>query len=583
MILQALNHYYERMANVPDSGMSPFGTSIENISFALVLAADGRLQEVEDLRVREGSKLYPRKMAVPAAETRTSGVKANFLWDKAAYVLGADGDGPTEKNTLRHEAFKEQLQTVANDIDSREMIAVLNFVAVWDREAAETIIGRYHAWEDVCNANLVFRLEGVPGFIHDQLLVQKAWIEHKQQAEVVSRVQCLVSGEQDAPLARVHTPIKGVRGGQTSGGYIVSFNASAFVSYGKDKADVAEKSAFAYTTALNALLTSKSRQKVYVGDTTVVFWAECASPAETFFADLFDPPVEATSETGSVDDQQTTSKIRGVLQAVRAGGRVMDVVPDLDESVQFYILGLAPNAARLSIRFWQVNRLGDVLHRVGKHFEQLAIVPQFASEPEFPPLWRLLCQTATLGKSENVSPVLAGGMAKSMLTGGLYPQTLLPIVLGRIRAEHSVTYFRAALLKAFLIRNKHMEVSVALNLDRTDLPYLLGRLFAVLEKAQEEAIPQTNATIKDRYLGSAAATPAQVFNVLLKNAANHISKLRKTPEKKGWAIHYETMIQEIIGGFADFPTTLAAEEQGLFMIGYYHQRKDFYTKKTKED
>jgi CRISPR-associated protein Csd1 len=583
MILQALNNYYERMVNVPASGMSPFGTSIENISFALVLAADGGLKEVEDLRIQEGSKLFPRKIPVPAAETRTSGVKANFLWDKSAYVLGADCEGPTEQNKLRFEAFRDRLQTVGKNVEDNGMAAVLNFYQTWDRAAAETNIRRYQPWEDVCNANLVFRLEGVPGFIHNQLFVQKAWIEHKQQAENLTLVQCLISGEKNAPLARVHTPIKGVRGGQTSGGYIVSFNASAFVSYGNDKAAVAEKSAFAYTTALNALLTSKSRQKVYVGDTSVVFWAECTSPAESFFADLFDPPADATKEAGSVDDQQTASKIRGVLQAIRDGKRAVDVVPDLDESVQFYILGIAPNAARLSIRFWQVNKLGDLLKRIGKHFDQLAIVPQFESEPEFPPLWRLLCQTATLGKSENVSPVLAGGMAKSMLTGALYPQSLLPIVLGRIRAEHSVTYFRAAMLKAFLIRNKQMEVSVSLNLDRTDLPYLLGRLFAVLEKAQEEAIPQTNATIKDRYLGSASATPAQVFNMLLKNAANHISKLRKAPEKKGWAIRYETMIQDIIDGISDFPTTFSAEEQGLFMIGYYHQRKDFYTKKNKED
>ena len=202
--------------------------------------------------------------------------------------------------------------------------------------------------------------------------------------------------------------------------------------------------------------------------------------------------------------------------------------------------------------------------------------------PEFPPLWRLLCQTASLGKTENISPVLAGGMARAILSGTLYPQNLLPVVLERIRAEHNVTYFRAALLKAYLLRNKHMEVSVALDQNRTDRPYLLGRLFAVLEKAQEEAIPGANATIKDRYLASAAATPGQVFHMLLKNSANHIAKLKKSPEKKGRAFHYDFMTQEIISGFSDYPKTMKAEEQGLFMIGYYHQRKDFFTKKTQE-
>ena len=194
-----------------------------------------------------------------------------------------------------------------------------------------------------------------------------------------------------------------------------------------------------------------------------------------------------------------------------------------------------------------------MLARIGKHFKQLAIVRQFDTEPEFPPLWRLLCQTATLGKSENVSPVLAGDMARAMLTGARYPQNLLPIVLGRIRAEHNVTYFRAALLKAFLMRNKQMEVPMSLNPERKDRPYLLGRLFAVLEKAQEEAIPNANATIKDRYLASASATPGQVFHMLLKNSANHIAKLRKDPDKKGRAIHYEIMTQDIIAGFDDYP------------------------------
>lgn len=582
MILQALNSYYERMASVPESGMPPFGTSVENISFALVLAADGTLRSVEDLREQDGNNLRPRKMPVPAAVTRTANVKANFLWDKAAYVFGADCDGPSDQNILRFKAFTEFLQLVGAEIEDTGFAAVLNFIQAWQSEETEAVIGRYQPWVDVCSANLVFRLDGVPGYIHNRLPVQKEWRRYGQQTADVSLIQCLITGEKDVPLARVHTPIKGVRGGQTSGGYIVSFNATAFTSYGQDKASVAETSAFAYTTALNALLTSKSRQKVTIGDATLVFWSECASPVEELFADLFDPPADDTERPGSEDDQQTTQKIHGVLQAIRDGRRATDILPGLDESVRFYILGLSPNAARLSIRFWEANSLGTLLERIGKHFEQLAIVRQFDSEPEFPALWRLLCQTATLGKNENVSPVLAGGMAKAMLTGALYPQNLLPVVIGRIRAEHSVTYFRAALLKAFLMRNKQMEVPMSLDPARTDLPYLLGRLFAVLEKAQEEAIPNANATIKDRYLSSASATPGQIFHMLLKNSANHIAKLKKDPTKRGRAIHYDIMTQDIIAGFNNYPATMSAEEQGLFMIGYYHQRKDFFTKKTQE-
>lgn len=583
MILHALNGYYERMLNTPDSGMPSFGTSLENISFALVLGEDGTLRGVEDLREPDGKKLRPRKMPVPAAVTRTSGVKANFIWDKASYLLGMDGDGPTEANRQRFDAFRELLQDVGKNIEDPGFQAVRQFMQDWECKRSEEVIGRYQPWEDICNANLVFRLDGVPGYIHDRQSVQSEWLKYGQRDTDAPLIHCLITGEQDAPLARVHTPIKGVRGGQTSGGYIVSFNATAFVSYDQDKASVAESSAFAYTTALNSLLSNESRQKIVIGDGTYVFWAACNNPVESFFAGLFDPPAEAAEVSVTQDDQQTTSAISGLLKAIRDGRKATDFLPDLEEDVQFYILGLAPNAARLSIRFWEANSLGTLLERIGKHYEQLNIVRQFDNEPEFPPLWRLLCQTATLGKTENVSPVLAGAMTRAILTGSRYPQNLLPVVLERIRAEHNVTYFRAALLKAYLQRNTTIkEVPVSLDPNRTDRPYLLGRLFAVLEKAQEEAIPNAIATIKDRYLAAAAATPGQVFHMLLKNSANHIAKLKKDPEKKGRAFHYDVMTQDIIAGFSDYPKTMKAEEQGLFMIGYYHQRKDFYTKKTQE-
>jgi len=582
MILHALNNYYERMLATPGSEMPAFGTSIENISFALVLGEDGTLRNVEPLYELEGKKQRPRKIPVPAAVTRTSGVKANFLWDKAAYVFGADGDGPTEANRQRFNAFKELMLEVGKELDDPGFQAVGSFLESWDCEHAQEIISHYQPWEDVCSANMVFRLDGVPGYIHDRQAVQHAWLAYGQRSTDTPLGQCLITGKQNAPLARVHTPIKGVRGGQTSGGYIVSFNASAFVSYNQDKASVAESSAFAYTTALNALLTGDSRQKIVIGDTTYVFWAACNNSMEAYFADLFDPPAEASETVVTQDDQQTTSKIYGLLKRIRDGQKATDFLPGKEGDVQFYILGLAPNAARLSIRFWEANSLGTLLERIGKHYEQLNIVRQFDNEPEFPPLWRLLCQTATLGKSENVSPVLAGGMARAIMTGSQYPQNLLPVVLDRIRAEHNITYFRAALLKAYLIRNSLKEVPVSLDPNRTDRPYLLGRLFAVLEKAQEEAVPNTSATIKDRYLSAAAATPGLVFHVLLKNSANHISKLKKDVEKKGRAFHYEIMTQDIISGFSDYPKTMKAEEQGLFMIGYYHQRKDFYTKKNQE-
>lgn len=583
MILQALKEYYDRMVEDPDAEMPVVGTSLESISFALVLGADGDLRAIEDLREQAGKKLRPRKMTVPAAVTRTSGIKANFMWDKASYVFGADADGCSPQSRERFGAFKAFLRKVGAGIDDPGFSAITCFLDHWECERAQEIVGRFQPWADVSAANLVFRLDGATGYIHNRAPIQEAWLKSIRRNNHAEHVQCLISGDKGLPLARVHTPIKGVRGGQTSGGYIVSFNKSAFTSYGTDKAAVCENSAFSYTTALNALLADKSRQKIFIGDTNIVFWAEWASPAEAFLADLFDPPGPSEEKTGRVDDQQTTGKIRGLLQAIRDGKRATDIVPGLDESVRFYILGLAPNAARISIRFWEVSNLGLLLSRIGRHFGQLTIIRRFDSEPEFPPLWRLICQTACQGKSENVSPVLAGAMARSLLTGSHYPESLLPVVLERIRAEHEINYFRAALLKAYLMRNKNMEVPVTLDPNRNDMPYLLGRLFAIFEKVQEEAIPGANATVKDRYLSSASATPGQVFHMLLKYSANHVAKLRKDPEKVGRAKHFEIKIQDIIAGISDFPATLPAEQQGLFMIGYYHQRKDFFTKKNQED
>jgi CRISPR-associated protein Csd1 len=581
MILQALNGYYERMLDTPDSGMPSFGTSLENISFALVLGEDGGLRGVEDLRELDGKKLRPRKLPVPAAEKKASGIKANFLWDVTGYVLGCNDNGKQERTDRCHAAFIELLKNSCDATDPG-LKAVLAFLD--ERKGME--IATRDDWSEICGTNLVFRLDGVPGFIHDRPAARKAWEACLARRGTEDLGQCLVSGLERQPIARLHPSIKGVRDAQSSGASIVSFNLSSFGSYGKDQsfnAPVSQKAAFAYTTALNILLSRDSRQKMVIGDATYVFWASCRNPLEAFFADFIDPPTEATDSSVTQDDQQTTDEIRGLLKTIRDGRKATDFLPQLDEDIQFYILGLAPNAARLSIRFWEANSLGTLLGRVGKHYDQLNIVRQFDYEPEFPPLWRLLCQTACLGKSENISPVLAGGMARAILTAARYPQNLLPVVLERIRAEHNVTYFRAALLKAYLLRNTSMkEVPVSLDLNRTDRPYLLGRLFAVLEKAQEEAIPNTNATIKDRYLAAAAATPGQVFHMLLKNSANHIAKLKKDTERKGRAFYYDVMTQDIIAGFSDYPKTMKAEEQGLFMIGYYHQRKDFFTKKTQE-
>jgi CRISPR-associated protein Csd1 len=576
MILHALSSYYERMLNSPGSEMPTYGTSIENISFALVLGEDGSLRGIDDLRIQEGKKMLARKLPVPAAEKRANGIKPNFLWDSTGYVLGRDNKDNQERTDKCHAAFIQQLKDHCT-ADDPALQAVLSFF----ESGTGAEVAEREDWNDICGTNVVFRLDGVPGFIHERVAARKAW-ESCMASRVTEDVgQCLVTGLEQQPIARLHPSIKWPS--QATGVSIVSFNLTAFESYRKEQsfnAPVSQKAAAAYTSALNALIARDSRQKVLIGDTTYVFWAACSNPVETYFKDFFDPPTESTGSATTQDDQQTTTAIYGLLKAIREGRKAIDFLPDLDDDVQFYILGLAQNVARLSIRFWEASSLGTLLERVGKYYAEIDIVRQFDNEPAFPPFWRLLCQTATLGKSENVSPVLAGGMARAILSGTRYPQNLMTVVLDRIRAEHNITYFRVALLKAYLMRNKNKEVPVYLDPNRTDRPYLLGRLFAALEKAQEEAI-ESNITIKDRYLASAAATPGRVFQMLIKGSVHHISKLKRDVEKRKRGNFFEKLIQDITS-FDNYPKTQSPEDQSLFMIGYYHQRKALFTSKNQE-
>ncbi len=579
MMLQELHRYYQRKSAEENSEMPPYGTSVENVSFALVIDSAGHLHGIDDLRMQGGKKLIPRKMPVPAAVTRTSGIKSNYLWDKSSYVLGADAEGAHAQNKERFAAFRQMATQVSGSNEDAGLAAVQFFLDAWDDERAAELITPFIPWDEVAGTNLVFRLDGERGYIHDRLSARNAWNAYLAKTEDVLKVRCLISGEEKQPLARVHTPIKGVLGGQTSGGYLVSFNAPAFVSYQRDKADVGEEAAFAYTTALNHLLRRESGQRVTIGETTVIFWAERQSVAEQLFAQMFAPSEKVTPSANIEDDQQTAGKLLHLLEYIRSGKNAVDIIPDLDPSVRFFILGIAPNAARLAVRFWLTGTVGSFLEHISTHFRQLTMVRQYDNEPEFPPLWRLLCQTATLGKGENILPLLAGGMTRAMLSGGLYPFSLLPAVLGRIRAERECGYFRAALLKAFLVRNKQMEIPMYYDPERKDIPYVLGALFALLEKAQIDAVPGTNTTMKDRFFASAPATPARIFPLLLKNSANHIAKLRKDPGRIGWAVNLEKAIRDAVANLSDFPTTLSPESQGLFMIGYYQKMKDIYTSK----
>lgn len=566
MILQALVGYYERKAEEDDSPLPLLGFSIGKIDYCLVINKDGELVgepqtiriEVEDKKGKK--KVVARPMVVPEAVKRAVNILPNFMWDNTGYVLGLDSKGKPERTAETHRAFVEFHHEVGDNIDDEGMKALLKFLDNWNPEEAKN----WNNFDEVSGSNLVFRLDSELRFLHQREAIRKAWIRRCQSKEVDYEAICLITGE-ETPIARLHPALKGVRGAQSSGANIVSFNIDSFRSYGKDQsynAPIGEEAAFKYTTALNYLLSRDSGQSVQIGDATTVFWAGENSPVEDCWGLMLDPGTEIETH------------IQNFLEAIREGRMPEDLKDEKDK--QFFILGLSPNAGRISVRFWYPSTVEDVFGKLGAHYARLKIEKQYDKDFEFPGLWWLLKETATLGKSENIQPLLSGELMRSILTGSCYPESLLSAVLSRIRADGHANYNRASLTKAILIKNHNKEVTVSLNKENKEVPYLLGRLFAVLERAQEDASGGgLNSTIKDKYFGSASATPRAVFPLLLSLSSHHTKK----GEHGGY---YEKMTAEIMEDLPDdrFSASMPLEDQGLFFIGYYHQRNDFFKKKS---
>lgn len=577
MILQALTEYYERVATEGDTALAPFGFERKEVPFLVVLSADGNFKGLEDTREGHGKKKRGREFVVPQAEKRTVAVNANLLWDNPGYVFGVDTKENPERAERQHEAFIAAIEALGPEARQDAGIrSVLSFL----RHGGFEPIFQHPNWPEVAastNANLSFRLEGEQQLVCQRPAVRRAVAAAAGAGDEAGEEQrCLITGEPDR-VARLHTAIKGVWGAQTSGANIVSFNSPAYESYGRTQgynAPVGERAAFAYTTALNHLLRSDSPQRLQIGDSSTVFWAEHQHPLETAITAFFDEPPKDDPAKGA-------EAVKSLYQAPWSGSEAATRGGD---DTRFYVLGLAPNASRIAVRFWHQSTVAELSERLRQHFEDLRIA-HASFELDVLPLWRLLAATAVLGKTENVRPNLAGAFVQSILSGARYPREMLRATTQRNRAEQDVTYARAALIKGWLNREaRHTpsspepEVSVSLDRDNPNSAYRLGRLFAVLERVQEAANPGLNATIRDRYYGAASTTPVVVFPRLLKLANHHLSKL----DSAGLRIFFEREMGEVIGGVAEFPSLLSLEDQGRFSIGYYHQRQHFFTKKDTE-
>ena len=579
-MLQALVERYE--TECKEGRLPQAGWEYRGVLFALVLSEAGDLLQVMPLaqQTMRGKKQVnvPRRIIVPMGETRASGICPFFLCDNSSYFLGMDEKGKAKRTAECFAAAKKLHEEVLGGVQSEAARAVLAFFERWQggKEMLHThpALAPY-ADEILAGANLVFRVAST--FVHEDPAVREAWETHLDASGAEEERRCLVTGRL-APIAVKHPALKGVTGAQATGAMLVSFNANAYESYGHDgeqggNAPVSKKAAFAYGTALNALLADREHTKI-IGDTTMVYWAEEESEAaqDLLCGMLFGD-----------EDKMTDDLLDAVLKKVQAGAAIDYEGVAISYANPFYILGLAPNAARLSVRFFLQGSFGDFLKNLALHMEQMKIVRPSWETHSNVPLWELLRETVNPNaKVKMASPIMAGAMLRAVLTGGKYPVSVFQNILLRIHAEQGerkINARRAGFLKAYLMRNRGRKIAVALDENSTDVAYLLGRWFAVLEEVQEKANPEIKATIRDRFFDSACGTPAHVFPMLQKLALHHLKKLEMAPR-----VYLDKKLSEIMGKLdaKDMPRHLPLEEQGVFILGYYHQKQKRYEKKEEK-
>lgn len=584
MILQALQSYYNRLADDPQSGVARTGYSEQKISFIVLLNPDGTLHTIRDGRSEEVTILRNGKqkvdlratpMIVPGgAKPSGSGLNPGFLWDNTGYLLGFKAEDPNPERTRESfEAFRTRHLGIESEINDDAFSAVCRFLETWAPERAAEIA----LLSELTSGFGIFQISGQQEYVHNRSAV-RAWWDLRQKSAASGEIGfCLVTG-QALPIATLHEPaIKGVAGAQPGGAKLVSFNCDAFESHGKEQganAQVSEAAAFAYCNALNLLL-GRDRQRLQIGDSTTVFWTDQPkpssgeAPADELVSFLLDSAQQEPQDAG------LKNRIREVLGKAAQGLLAKD---DLgNAAAAFYILGLSPNISRLSVRFWHQSTLGEISARLQQHIQRLSLVPQWDAssknpDPLVPSVWQILRQTGR--EVKDIPPFLGGALVEAILSGGKYPTALVTAILRRIKADRDVSYLRACALKAWLIHNQEQPIHPMLDESNIQPGYLLGRLFAALEKTQQDALGDVNAGIRDRFYASASSTPRAVMARLIKTFNFHAAKL-----EGGLRTTREKLMQDILAPLQEIPAHLTLEQQSLFALGYYHQRKAFFTRK----
>lgn len=589
MILQSLSQLYERLKDDSDYKIPKVGYSYQQISFIIVLEADGVLFEIQDARVRDQKNNLRNTEIQVLGEAKPSGSGLNpcFLWDNSTYILGKitseNKDKKDDFSKKRFEAFKDKHLALESEIDDTSYSTVCRFLEKWNLEKTN----QYSILDELKTGFGVFKILGEKKYVHEMPQIKKWWHNQNTKIDTTNNIkakQCLVSGK-NGSITRLHPKIKGVTGGQSSGAPLISFNEHAYESYGNNNAQganapISEKVAMHYGSALNALL-KHPKHRFRISDTTIVFWTEKSTIVEGLFTELFNPSIH---KNNAIQDKNQRNQIEKLLNAIRTGGEFNDFQEEI--KTNFYILGLSPNAARIAIRFFHKSTIYALLQKLHLHQQCLTIIEEYPEatkkhsiDPKFPPIWMILKETAR--DSKDIPPLLGGGLMRAILEGSRYPEGLFASIIRRIHADRRINYIRAAMLKATLTRNHNYTITKMLDLNQTEPAYLLGRLFATLEKTQEDALNNLNAGLRDKYYSSASATPMTVFPRILRLYSHHLAKIKSIPIK----IYLEKIVEEILSKFAasdGFPAQLNLQEQGLFAIGYYHQRRDFFTKKENK-
>lgn len=576
MILQALCDYYERKKDE----LPPYGFEEKAIPFTIVIDTKGRFIQLESNGELIDGHVVVKSFRVPKASGR-SGAKsyetAYCLWDHYGYVaaqpkLTKPDDKPKQKDiedaNKQHASFKALISRLNNEIPGNASVnAVYLFL---NSEAEVEKLKSDGMWQDclkIKGCNLTFRLSGEENLVcqSEQVI---SWVRQQPLPEDNVRDGfCLVSGE-EGKIVRLHDVVSGVNQKPAP---LAAINESAYTSFGKDKGfnfPVNAESSFKYATSLNHLLRKSSHTKFRIAEASYVCWADRENQLENTFALVFSDAVS--------DPDKGSETVKSVFSSIYNGAYQAS-----DGKDKFFVLGLAPNSARIAVRYWKAGTIAEFSENIARWFNDIDIAGR--DHYGFPPLKKLLRATALQYKDDNISPNLPADVIRGILSGGRLPETYLQATLRRIKAETgNVSFYRACSIKAYLNRKyclsspKKEGLTVSLNKEEKRSGYCLGRLFAVLEKLQLDAQPGINATIRDRYYSSASSTPKLVFGTLMRLSTHHLKKL----ENSGWRVNAEKRIGEVMELIPDFPSHLDLENQGLFAIGYYHQKQDFYKKTT---